>query len=67
MRFEPTAKELFYDSFNWMDRLEKEGIQRTESKQKTYKPQDGNSGIETDPDESKPRRQPKDESSGIEE
>ena len=66
-RFQPFAKELFNDSTDWMDRLKKEGIQRTESQQKTYRPPDSGEGIETDPEDTKTRRQPSDESSGIEE
>ncbi len=66
-RFQPVAKELFNDSYDWMDRLQKEGVQRTESKQKTYKPQDTGTGIETEPDEGQTRRRPTEESSGIEE
>lgn len=66
-RLQPTAKELFNNSYDWMDRLEKEGIQRTESKQKTYRPQDSGAGIEADPAENQNRRQTTKESSGIEE
>ncbi|MBL7802673.1 MAG: CvpA family protein [Saprospiraceae bacterium] len=64
-RFQPMAKEMFNDSSSWMDRLKDEGIQRTEAKQKTYRPPDNGAGIEDEPVTG--ARRPVDESSGIEE
>lgn len=65
-RFQPMAKEFMNNSYDWMDSLEKEGIQRTESKQKTYRPPQKGAGIETDVQDSPSPRRVEDESSGIE-
>lgn len=65
-RFQPMAKEFMNNSYDWMDRLEEEGVQRTESKQKTYRPPENGAGVETEPREAPRPRRVGDESSGIE-
>lgn len=63
-RFQPMALELFNDSNSWIDSLKSEGIQRTESTQRTYRPNKPEEGIELDPRES---ARPVGQTSGIEE
>lgn len=49
IRMKPFALDVWGTSMNWMDRLDKYGIQRTEGKDKTYRPPDDPKAIEDDP------------------
>lgn len=68
----PFALEAWGTAINWMDRLDQYGIQRSEGKDKTYRPPDDPKAIEDDPQPSTrqpaPRRTPTaEDSDGIEE
>lgn len=49
VRMKPFALDVWGTSLNWMDRLENYGIQRTDGKQKTYRPPDDAKTIEEEP------------------
>lgn len=72
IRMKPFALDVWGTSMNWMDRLDEYGVQRTEGKDKTYRPPDDGKAIENDPDPA-PRRpaprptNPWDDGDGIEE
>lgn len=72
VRMKPFALDVWGTSMNWMDRLDQYGIQRTEGKDKTYRPPDDLKTIEEDPGTSTskpaPRQAPTlEDSDGIEE
>ena len=49
IRMKPLALDVWGTSMNWMDRLDQYGMQRTETKDKTYRPPDDPKAIEDDP------------------
>lgn len=49
IRMKPLALDVWGTSMNWMDRLDQYGLQRTEGKDKTYRPPDDPKAIEEDP------------------
>ncbi len=49
VRMKPFALDVWGTSMTWMDRLDKYGVQRTEGKDKTYRPPDDPKAIEEDP------------------
>ncbi len=49
VRMKPFALDVWGTSMNWMDRLDQYGIQRTEGKDKSYRPPDDPKAIEEDP------------------
>lgn len=74
IQFKPLAEDVWETSLNWMNRLEHYGEAKTEGKTdqpRIYQlPDDGRSGIENEPEPSRPYRRPSgngDEGSGIEE
>jgi len=72
IRMKPLALDVWGSSMNWMDRLDKYGVERTEGKDKTYRPPDDPKAIEEDPTPSSrqpaPRPAPRlEDSDGIEE
>lgn len=50
IRLKPHALEVWGTSLNWMDRLDKYGVERTGGEEKTYRPPDDPKAIEEDPD-----------------
>lgn len=56
LRMKPFALDVWGTSINWMDRLDQYGVQRTEGKDKTYRPPDDSKAIEEEPQPS--NRQP---------
>lgn len=50
IRFKPVAQDVWGASLDWMDRLERYGIERTEGKKKIYEIPDKNTLIEGAPD-----------------
>ena len=72
IRMKPFALDVWGTSMNWMDRLDEYGIQRTEGKDKNYRPPDDSKAIEDYPESSprKPTPRPSptfEDSDGIEE
>ncbi len=59
IRMKPLALDVWGSSMNWMDRLDKYGAQRTEGKDKTYRPPDDPKAIEEDPTPSTRKPAPK--------
>jgi uncharacterized membrane protein required for colicin V production len=55
MRLRPFAEEVWDTSLGWMDRLDKYGIQKTETKPKVYEVPDDGKGIEDEPEQSTAR------------
>ena len=55
IRMKPLALDVWGTSMNWMDRLDQYGMQRTETKDKTYRPPDDPKAIEEDPTPSSPQ------------
>ncbi|MFN0033472.1 MAG: CvpA family protein [Saprospiraceae bacterium] len=55
IRMKPFALDVWGTSMTWMDRLDEYGIQRTEGKDKTYRPPDDPKAIEEDPMPTSPR------------
>ncbi|MDO8368675.1 MAG: CvpA family protein [Saprospiraceae bacterium] len=49
IRMKPLALDVWGSSMNWMDRLDQYGVERTEGKDKTYRPPDDPKAIEEDP------------------
>lgn len=49
LRMKPMAMDVWGTSMNWMDRLDQYGVQRTGTKDKTYRPPDDPKAIEDDP------------------
>lgn len=68
MQLRPFAEEVWDTSLSWMDRLDKFGIQKTETKPEVYKPK-GDTGIEQEPDQptNRPLSPPAADDDGIEE
>lgn len=72
-RFKPFALDAWETSLNWMDRLENYGEQETKGKgdqPRIYQlPDDGSTGIESQPEDSRPRQRSADtdDGTGIEE
>ena len=58
LRFRPMAREMWDTSLSWMDKLDKYGVQKTESMPKVYEVPDDGKPIETDPQETTPRPRP---------
>lgn len=59
VRLKPFATEVWDTSLGWMDRLDKYGIQKTETQPKVYEvPEDKNSGIENEPEQNPAPRPP---------
>lgn len=50
VRMKPLALDVWGTSLNWMDRLDKYGVERTGGPEKTYRPPDDPKSIEDDPD-----------------
>ncbi len=72
VRMKPFALDIWGTSMNWMDRLDQYGVQRTEGKDKTYRPPDDPKAIEDDPTPSPRQSAPKpapilEDNDGIEE
>lgn len=69
MQLRPFAEEVWDTSLSWMDRLDKFGIQKTETKPDVYKPKEGDTGIETEPDQpaNRPLSPPAADEDGLEE
>lgn len=73
VRFKPFAVDVWETSINWMNRLENYGEKQTKKGAGTDQPHiyelpdNGSSGIEEQPAESRPKRQSSDEGNGIEE
>lgn len=57
-RFRPMAREMWDTSLSWMDKLDKYGVQKTESMPKVYEVPDDGKPIEADPQETTPRSRP---------
>lgn len=68
MQLRPFAEEVWDTSLSWMDRLDKFGVQKTETKPEVYKPQ-GDTGIEEEPDQpaNRPLSPPAADEDGLEE
>ncbi|MBK8192620.1 MAG: CvpA family protein [Lewinellaceae bacterium] len=59
IRFKPFATELWDSSLKWMDELDQYGLKKTETEPKMYQvPEDGKTGIETEPEQNTNPRQP---------
>ncbi len=58
LRFRPMAREMWDTSLSWMDKLDKYGVQKTESMPKVYEVPDDGKPIETEPQETTPRPRP---------
>ncbi|MBC7774921.1 MAG: CvpA family protein [Phycisphaerae bacterium] len=72
VKMKPLALDVWGSSMNWMDHLDKYGVDRTEGKDKTYRPPDDPKAIEEDPTPSSRQPAPKpvprlEDSDGIEE
>lgn len=72
VRFKPLFQDFWDTSINWMDRLERYGVQQTQTKPKVYEVPDDGTGIEDAPeplfpsDPARRRTEVLEEGSGIE-
>jgi len=57
-RFKPMAEDAWGSSLNWMNRVQKFGVEKTETKPKLYQVPDDGKGIEDIPETSNPRPRP---------
>ncbi|MCB0542900.1 MAG: CvpA family protein [Lewinellaceae bacterium] len=68
IRFKPMATEIWDSSMQWMDGVEKFGLEKTENQSQLYDvPEGENPDIDREPQQSAPSRQPITDDDGIEE
>jgi membrane protein required for colicin V production len=70
IRFKPVAEDVWGSSLDWMNRIEKYGIEKTSGNSKIYELPDKNTQIDGAPETTKPRTRtqpnPKEDDDGIE-